>query len=115
MPSPLDDAMDEARALGGGRGWVAPSDATVAEARRLLGLLAADVRQPQLLVEPDGAITVEWDLPERGWLQLTVRGGGELAHSAVIDGDEYTQVEPLGEVLPDWAAELLRRLHPPCH
>ncbi len=119
MPAePLPDltaALAEAAALGAERAWTAPSAQTIAEARRLLALLAGQPRAPQLQVEPDGTILLEWDVPERGWLQLAVHGRGEITHGAVIDGDEYTQAEAFDRTLPPWAAELLRRLMPPGH
>lgn len=113
--APLQAALDEAAALGAGRGWTAPDAATRAEAERLLTLLAADVRQPQVQVEPDGRIVFEWDAPPIGWLQLAVQGHGELTHSAVIGGDEYGQSEPFGDTLPGWARQLLDKLHPKGH
>ena len=45
-----------------------------------------------------------------GWLQLLVRGDGQLTHSAVLEGDEYGQSEDFGDALPNWAASLLARL-----
>ncbi|MBI5258235.1 MAG: hypothetical protein HY855_17150 [Burkholderiales bacterium] len=111
----LQTALDEAAALGAGRGWAAPDAATLAEAERLLALLAQDVRQPQVLVEPDGRISFEWDAAPAGWLQLSVSGRGQLQHSAVIEGDEYGQAESFGDTLPDWARTLLGRLRPAGH
>ncbi len=106
----LQSALDEAALLGPGRGWTAPGEAALAEAARLLALTAATPPQ-QVQVEPDGRIVVEWEHAPRGWLQLSVDGSGTLTHSAVIDGDEYTQAEPFGDALPGWAHELLGRLH----
>lgn len=106
----LQSALDEAATLGRDRGWTAPGEATVAQAERLLALTAATPPQ-QVQVEPDGRIVVEWERAPRGWLQLSVDGSGPLSHSAVIDGDEYTQTEAFGAALPDWARELLGRLH----
>jgi hypothetical protein len=99
------------------RGWCPPSAATVREAQRLFDATAAAWPAPAVGVEPDGAISLEWEAGERGWLKLSVRGRGELAHEAVIEGDEFEQVEawsgtPAADALPDWAHELLRRLWP---
>jgi hypothetical protein len=103
-------ALDEAAALAAGRGWSAPSDATIGEAQRLLDLLAALPRAPMVQVEPHGAISLEWEAGEYGWLSLSVEGIGKLEHSAVIEGDEYAQVEDFGGELPHWAGALLQRL-----
>lgn len=91
------------------RGWTAPTDAAIAEAERLQQLLA-DWRAPSIQVEPDGTVLFEWEAGERGWLQLCVRGTGELLHSAVIEGDEYGQSEPFSEALTPWAQHLLGKL-----
>jgi hypothetical protein len=94
-----------------GRGWTPPDSVTIAEADRLLALVAPLGREPMAEVEPDGSIALEWEAADHGWLRFTVDGSGRLAHSAVIGGDDYEQVEPFEDTrLPDWAAELLRRL-----
>ena len=96
------------------RGWTLPAPATIAEAERLLELVAPLARAPLAEVEPDGSIVLEWEAAGHGWLRLAVAGIGRLAHSAVIAGDEYEQIEDFpadaATPLPDWAAELLRRL-----
>jgi hypothetical protein len=94
------------------RGWTSPEPATIAEADRLIALVAPLGRAPMAEVEPDGSIALEWEAAGHGWLRLTVDGSGQLAHSAVIAGDDYEQVEPFdgADVLPEWAAELLRKL-----
>jgi hypothetical protein len=109
----LTTALHEARLLGADRPWTTPTPATQAEAERLLALLAAEQGWPpgEIEVQPDGAIQIDWDAGERGWVTLSVDGHAQLTHSAVIDGDEYTLAEPWdGQALTDWAAEVLRRL-----
>jgi hypothetical protein len=111
-------AIEEAEALVATRGWQLPSDATVREAELVLELTHARWPPPALLVDADGAITFEWDVGTRGWVELRVDGSGQLSHSAVIQGDDYAQSEDLTEPalagrLPDWAAEVLRRLYLP--
>jgi hypothetical protein len=92
------------------RGWTAPEPATLAAAERLLGLVATLPRAPAVQAEPDGTISFEWEAAEHGWLTLTVDDAGRLTHSAVLGEDEFTQAEAFGDVLPDWATTLLRRL-----
>ena len=111
----LPAALAEAATLGEGRAWSAPSQQAVAEARQLLALLKSQPRAPQLQVEADGSIVLEWEVPERGWLQLALHGRGEITHSAVVDGDEFAKSEAFDHTLPPWVAELLRRLLPPAH
>jgi hypothetical protein len=109
----LKHALADALPLVDGRGWTLPGAATLAEAERLLALVAPFARDPTTEVQPDGAIAFEWEAAGHGWLRLSVDGSGRLAHSAVIAGDEYEQVEDFdgpAAPLPDWAAELLRRL-----
>jgi hypothetical protein len=95
------------------RGWTLPSSATMAEAERLLALVAPLAREPMAEVEPDGSVALEWEAADEGWLKLSVDGSGRLTHSAVIAGDEYEQVEDFQDPeagLPGWAAALLHRL-----
>lgn len=106
-------AVAEAGVLAGERVWTAPSDATLREADRLLALLAGAWPAPGVLVQPDGAIALEWEAGDRGWLALTVRGNATLEHAAVLDGDDYGLSEDFGDGVPDWALEMLRRLHAP--
>jgi len=110
MHPALQAALEDAAPLVADRGWIAPSPATVASAERLLGLVATLPRQPAVQVEPEGTISFEWEAAEHGWLTLTVDDQGQLAHSAVLGEDEFTQAEPFGDALPDWARELLQRL-----
>ena len=115
MPDPLQAALDEALALGRDRGWTAPAIETLGEAQRLIALVADDARAPEVRVEPDGSVALEWEVGDRGWLQFSVQGLGTLTHGAVIDGDEFAQTEPFGPALPPWAQELLNRLRPKGH
>jgi hypothetical protein len=115
MNDPLQAAFDEALAIGRERGWTVPDVETLGEAQRLLALVEGETDWDELRVEPDGVISIEWEVPERGWLQLSVRGQGTLTHSAVIDGDEYEQTEPFGPALPGWAQALLVKLRPKGH
>jgi hypothetical protein len=108
----LAAALADAQLLIATRGWTEPNAATVSEAQRLLDLLAADWPVPSVQVEPDGSVALEWEAASRGWTRLSVDGSGMLEHSAVIDGDEYEQVETFANELPDWALEVLRRLFP---
>jgi hypothetical protein len=104
-------ALEEARTLGPARGWSMPSIAAIAEAQRLLELVADAVRAPSVEVEPTGEIALAWEAGAYGWLELVVAGRGTVTHSAVIDGDEYGEVEDFGgDALPGWAAKLLGKL-----
>jgi hypothetical protein len=95
------------------RGWAVPSSAAVSEAEHLLALVAPLGREPMAEVQPDGAIALEWEAADAGWLKLSVDGSSRLSHSAVIGEDEFEQVEEFAATaaeLPGWAGELLRRL-----
>ena len=113
----LAAALDEARALADHRAWLAPTEQTLSEADRLLKLLANAWPVPQVLVQPSGAIALEWEAGARGWLVLTLSGTATLEHTAVIDGDEYGLTEDFVDAVPGWARERLRRLlaHPVSH
>lgn len=106
----LTAAFADAAPLIAGRGWIPPAGTTIAAAERLLALVAIYPRAPAVQAEPAGTISFEWEAADHGWLTLVVDDQGQLMHSAVIAEDEFTQVEGFGDVLPDWAAELLGRL-----
>jgi hypothetical protein len=109
MHALLATALADIEPLVAGRNWVPPSPATLAEATRLLDLVAP-YRPPQVAFEPDGTLVLAWEAAGHGWLTLSVDGGGQLTHGAVIDEEEFTQTEDFGDALPGWAAELLARL-----
>ncbi|WP_157268551.1 hypothetical protein [Azohydromonas aeria] len=113
----LQAALAEVEPLLAARGWTPPGAAVLREAQALLDATAMAWPAPAVAVEPDGAVALEWEAAGRGWLKLSVRGRGELAHEAVIGGDEFEQAEPWtaapdAAALPGWAHELLRRLWP---
>ena len=110
MHPTLAAALAEARPLIAARGWIAPAAPTIAAAERLLQVIDELPRRPALQVEPEGTISFEWEAADHGWLTLTVDDQGQLTHSAVLGEDEFTQAEPFGETLPDWADTLLKRL-----
>ena len=110
MHTNLRSALDEVEPLVANRGWIRPGPATIHAAERLLALVEALPRPPAVQVEPAGTISFEWEAGDHGWLTLTVDDQGRLTHSAVLGEDEFTQAEAFGDALPDWAAELLRRL-----
>lgn len=113
LPAVLAAALAEVQPLIASRGWQPPIPAALDEAARLLALTRASWPAPVVSVEPEGAVALAWEAAERGWLTLRVDGSGTVAHEGVLGGDEYALVEPWPgpeAPLPDWAAELLRRL-----
>ena len=109
MHPQLVTALADAAPLIATRGWMRPSDAALADAERLMVLVAA-YRAPSVQIEPDGTLGFEWEAADQGWLKLVVDGRGQLAHSAVIGEDEFEKTEAFGDALPDWASRLLARL-----
>jgi hypothetical protein len=109
MHALLAAALADAAPLIEARGWARPSEATLADAERVLALVSGR-RAPAVQIEPDGAVAFEWESAGHGWLTLAVDGQGQLKHEAVIGEDEFGQTEPFGDALPAWAAELLARL-----
>jgi hypothetical protein len=110
MHPSLTAALEDVEPLVANRGWIRPAPATIAAAERLLALVERLPRQPAVQVEPAGTISFEWEAGDHGWLTLTVDDQGQLTHGAVLGEDEFTQAEAFGDVLPDWAAELLGRV-----
>ncbi len=110
MHPALQAALDDAKPLIAGRGWIAPTPATIEAAERLLVLVDEMPRPPAVQVDPEGTISFEWEAADHGWLTLTVDDRGQLTHSAVLGEDEFTQTEAFDDGLPDWADTLLQRL-----
>ena len=110
MHPALQTALAEVSPLVAARGWTHPAPATIAAAERLLALLEKQPRQPTVQIDPDGTIALEWEAGDHGWLRLAVDDQGQLTHSAVLGEDEFSQAEPFGDALPDWAATLLQRI-----
>ncbi len=107
----IAEALAEAQNLAAQRDWQVPTQATVAEAERLLELVSTTWPAFEVQTQADGSIALEWDAGAHGWLTLTVVGQNTVEHAAVIDGDEYGLSEAFNNVVPDWAQELLQRLH----
>jgi hypothetical protein len=112
----LAAALDEAGQLSTRHHWLLPGQPALDEATRLLALVAPAWPAPAVRIESNGAITFDWECGERGWVELTLDGSGQLTHNAVIDADDYGQTEPwpaardAAAAMPGWACEVLRRL-----
>lgn len=110
MHALLVAALAEVAPLIAQRGWFAPTPATIAAAERLLTLIEKLPLPPAVQAEPEGTISFAWEAADHDWLTLSVDDAGLLTHSAVLDKDEFTQVEAFEDELPGWAAALLARL-----
>jgi hypothetical protein len=80
----LMDNYAEAQALAEHGDSLAPSAATLREAHDLLAALPSWARAPSPIVEPSGAIALEWDLGPTRFLVFAVKGTGVLEHSAIL-------------------------------
>ena len=67
-----------------------PSPGALQEAKQLLEALPNWCAAPSPVIEPSGAIALEWDLGPRRWLVLALKGTGTIEHSAVLGlGNEF--------------------------
>ena len=80
----LMDNYAEAKALAEHGDSLAPSVATLREAHSLLTALPSWATAPCPIVEPSGAIALEWDFGLNRFLVFAVKGTGVLEHSAIL-------------------------------
>lgn len=82
--SALGDSYEEAKIDAHSGEQLFPSPGAWREAQELLEALPHWCTPPSPVVEPSGAIGLEWDLGPHRWLILALKGTGTIEHSAVL-------------------------------
>lgn len=107
-------SFDESRELGDSDERVAPSTAAYNEAIELLQSLPSWAPPPMPVMEPSGAIGLEWDFGPGKFFVLAVDGTRRVEYSAILGpgddhhGTTYFAAMPLRRPL-DLLADLLQR------
>jgi hypothetical protein len=84
-----------------------------AGARDLLDSLPHGFAVPEIGMDPDGEIGLDWIRPDRTMVSLSVGPTGDLSYAARLrDGTAYGVIK-LGDGFPVALTELLRRLYYP--
>jgi hypothetical protein len=74
--------------------------------------LPGDVRLPDVVVESDGEIGLDWDIGQRSVLSVIVGEGSMLRYAALIGPEPLHGRVPFAGVLPATLSFILRRIHP---
>lgn len=90
---------------------ISPSPAAMQEANDLLINLPSWCPTPSPVIEPSGAIALEWDLGPNRWLLLALKGTGTIELSAILGlGNEVHSKATFAGGLGKREHELLREL-----
>ena len=109
--SALEEAYQEHSAENwDGYGAKAISPASYALASRLLETLPLSTPAPQVNVEPDGEIALEWYLGPRKVFSVSVGGHGDLSYAGLFGRSTAYGTEFFGDELPQKIVENLDRL-----
>jgi hypothetical protein len=90
---------------------VEPSTYTYAE--QFLRLLPSEVSIPDITVDSDGEIMLEWDRGRRCIFSVSVGRDGTLSFAGLFGHNPIHGTEDLRETLPDIIADCLKRLPAP--
>jgi hypothetical protein len=107
----LFQSYDETRTLAGNGEYRLPSPAAVREAIELIESLPSWAPPPTPVMEPSGAIALEWELGHGRFFVLAVDGTGRIEYSAILGlGDENFGVVNFAGRIPPRAQALLVEL-----
>jgi hypothetical protein len=98
----LADLVDEAAEAGwDGPGASPVSPSAVAEAQLFLSRLPSSIPSPAAAAEPDGSVGMEWRVPRRGRVAVSLDGRMRLSHVSLhADGSVRRGVEPFVQEPP---------------
>lgn len=107
----LFQGYEESRLLASGGEYRTPSLVAVREAMDLIESLPSWVPTPTPLMEPSGAIALEWEFGRGRFFVLAVDGTGRVEYSAILGlGDEHFGVANFAGIMPRHAQTLLAEL-----
>jgi hypothetical protein len=106
----LLDLFAEARAEQDGQ----PVDVRAfVRARDLLDALPHGFAVPEVALDPDGEIAIDWIRPDRTMVSLSVGPTGDPSYAAILRDRTAHGVIRISEGFPSAVTELLRRLYHP--
>jgi len=107
----LEAQLRESLALGTDKERVMPRQSALREAVELLAQLPAWAPPPHPVIEPTGAIGLEWDLGADRFFVLAVDGTGRIEYSAILGpGEDHYGTTLLSNSVPKRALDLLSEL-----
>jgi len=107
----LHEAISEATADNwDGYGAKAYSPASLKVALRLIELLPTSIPAPEVGVDPDGEISIDWYLDSGSALSISISGNDELSYAAIFKDGKGHGIEYFGDELPKEILEKIRRL-----
>ena len=107
----LVESYEESRTLAGRGDYELPSLAAIDEAIALIASLPSWMPMPTPLMEPNGAIGLEWDFGPGRFFVLAVDGTGRIEYSAILGfGDEHHGIANFSGAMPRHAQTLLFEL-----
>jgi hypothetical protein len=105
----LDMAIAQSKILDHGESIdVEPS--TYNYAKQFLQLLPSNVSIPDITVDDDGEIMLEWDIGRRCVFSVSVGRDGTLSFAGLFGHNPIHGTEDLRETLPDVISDCLKRL-----
>ena len=111
-PTPpwLRQSYSELRSIvGQGRGECDVADVTVEHTRRLLASLPSDAPKPELAVDPDGQVALDWQLAPKWVLTATIAEDSMVYFAGLFGGNRYRGAEHFDQTLPKGLAASLER------
>ncbi len=78
----------------------------------LLTLLPRSIDVPEIVVESENQIALDWDLGARQQLSLTINGTTFIGYAALIGHEPIHGRAPFAGTVPETVAHLLQRLFP---
>lgn len=107
----LINGYEESRSLAGSGEYRLPSLAALGEAKELIESLPSWAPTPTPLMEPSGAIALEWDVGRGRFFVLAVDGTGRIEYSAILGlGDEHFGITNFTGTMPRHAQTFLAEL-----
>ncbi len=80
-----------------------------------LAALPVEVPLPDVVVESEGKIGLDWDLDPRRVLTVTVDASSTIGYSALLGYEPIYGRVPFAAAIPETVAFLLRRVHSTPH
>ena len=106
----LEEACTEARSVGwDGQGALPVSEETYRRARTFVEALATDVPAPDVWVDADGDLIIEWSTAPRCVFAVVVREGGFLDYSGIFGHETAYGTEVFIDQVPEALGRSLER------
>lgn len=89
---------------------VIPDDATIAQARRFIGMMPTHLPQPEIAGDNDGTIGFDWYARRHASVVASIWGNGNISYAVSADGTKFHGVLALGDTFPSLFTYWVRRI-----